>query len=150
MLFHRKFIFESIWLCWFFNTLKYKIANFLKTKMICCNLQETLSLFVAEVTFSSPQNGLQLLEPMSTSPAITAHNRNSYSQHSTMGYGLGKILCWSLTVWRLYVLPCWMNSHLLKIRMTILFFFFFKLYKIVLLFLYLGLVMLHKATENFI
>ena len=30
------------------------------------------------------------------------------------------------------------------------FFFFFKLYKIVLLFLYLGLVMLHKATENFI
>lgn len=53
---------------WLFNTLKYKITNILETKMIRCNLQDTLSLSVAEVIFSSPQNCLQLLERMLTSP----------------------------------------------------------------------------------
>lgn len=57
---------------WLFNTLKYKITNILETKMIRCNLQDTLSLSVAEVIFSSPQNCLQLLERMLTSlPSIT-------------------------------------------------------------------------------
>lgn len=49
----------------------------------CYNLQETISLFVAEMTSSSPQNRPNYLSPCDHLPFII---KRITSQHSTTGY----------------------------------------------------------------
>lgn len=104
ILFHRKFIFESIGLCWLFNTLQYKLANIhdtMATSFFAVIFRKLWSLCRwSDSLFTTKLS--QLLEPTLTSPL---HNHTVKANILPMGIWLCKILCWSRTVLPPYILP---------------------------------------------